>query len=252
MSNPIYLRGQGKLKIAIRDSSGNITGYTQVGNVSSLKLDPKVTFIEHREDYTGYRLMDLMIPDTNSLGVMFDLEVANAYNLALALGGTSSTTSASTTFTGVQINPTITGVDVVFGPAGSTVTAITDSTSGSPKTLVAGTDYVANTDGTVTINNITGYVMPLNVSGTTPALSAVSILSSPAREISVIFEGLNTANYRKPVVISISRLVMNPAKSFDVIGKDIVKFEMDGQALSDANQIGTGVLQGYGKVQLVS
>lgn len=251
MSNALYFRGQGKLKVAILDSNGAITGYTQVGNVSSLKLDPKVTWIEHREDMSGYRQLDLMIPNEQSLGVAFDLEVANAYNLQLALYGTTSANSASTTFSGVAVNAVTAGLDYVFGKAGATVTAVVDS-SASPKTLVAGTDYLVNTDGTITVLNTTGFTMPLLVSGTQNAYSSVGILNKPSQEIAVLFEGLNTANSRKPVVINIGRVMLNPAKSIEVLGKDLVKFQLDGQALVSPNALSTGVLAGYGSIDLVA
>ncbi|KVD70123.1 hypothetical protein [Burkholderia ubonensis] len=139
ISNAIYLRGQGKLKVATYDVNGNLSGYTRVGDVTKCALTPKVTWIEHRENQTGLQLLDAYIPNTFDLDIDFDLMTPTGFNLGLVLSGTTSTgggTGAST-FTNVMLPATmVVGLDYVFGPAGATITSLVDS-SATPVNVAA-------------------------------------------------------------------------------------------------------------------
>lgn len=253
LSNAIYLRGQGKFKIGTYDANGNFSGYTRVGDVSKCDLSPKVTWIEHRENQTGLQLLDAYIPNTFDLDIDFDLTTPTGFNLALVLSGTTTQGggTGATTFANTVLPATMSvGLDYVFGPAGATITSLVDSSAG-PVT-VATTDYTVNTDGTLTMHNLTGYTLPLKASGNLVAYTSTSIMNQQIQDVAIRLEGLNTANFNKPVVLDLPRVRLNPGKQMGIISaKDLVKWDMSGKVLMSANAINTGVLAGYGSIQLV-
>ena len=248
MAQSIYMRGQGRLKVAQYDTNGILGGYRFVGSCPMLKLDPKTTFIEHREDITGSRYKDLKIVDTSELMVSFTLDVGTIDNYSLGFFGDVTTDAGIGTFTSV-LPTVVVGLDYKFGRAGYVVTTVTDSAA-TPATIPA-TSYTVNKDGTLTFNNVGTFVQPFNVAGTKAPSSSVAILSRPTSIIALMFEGLNTADGRKGFVVDIPRISLNPAKSYDIIGSTLSKMELDGEAIFDANSIGTGPLTGFGSITKV-
>jgi hypothetical protein len=253
VSNAIYLRGQGKPKIGTYDANGNFLGYSRVGDTSKCTLTPKVTWIEHRENQSGLQLLDAYIPNTFDLDIEFDLMVPSGFNLALALSGTTTQGggTGANTFTGKVLPAQMTvGLDYVFGTAGATITSLVDS-SATPVT-VAASDYTVNTDGTLTMNNLASYTLPLVASGTVASYTSVNILNQQIQDVAIRLEGLNTVT-GKAVVLDLPRVRLNPGKQTDLISaKDLVKWDMSGKVLMSADAINSGVLAGYGSITLVS
>ena len=64
-------------------------------------------------------------------------------------------------------------------------------------------------------------------------LNATAMFTQPLPERWVRFEGLNTADSNREVVIDLYRVAINPAKDLSVIGNDLMKFELSGQVLAD-------------------
>ncbi|OMS07799.1 hypothetical protein AQ750_04640 [Burkholderia pseudomallei] len=201
--------------------------------------------------------MDAKIPKSSDCKVTFTLETTlDLANQALAFYGSTSTGggTGATTFTGKVLPATMqVGFDYMFGPAGATITSLVDSST-TPVT-VAATDYTVNRDGTLTINNLATYKLPLIASGNLVAYNEVNILDQPTQDIALIFNGLNTMT-GKAVVVKFPRIRLNPAKSVSFIGNDWVKYELEGQALADPQAIADAAiaddaLLGYGSVQFV-
>jgi hypothetical protein len=67
----------------------------------------------------------------------------------------------------------------------------------------------------------------------------VDALNKPLQEKFVRFEGLNTADSNKPVVIEVFRFSTDPLKELGLISSDIQKFTLDGTILSDSLQTGS-------------
>jgi hypothetical protein len=246
MSNKvILLRGQGRLKVAQYDAAGILGGYRFVGNCPMLKIEPKTAMIDHREDQTGNRYKDVKITDTSDLSVSFSLEQFDDANLALAFFGDTTVELGTGTFT-QALGTVVAGLDYKFGKPGFTVTTITDSAE-VPAVIPAGS-YTVNKDGTVTFADLGAFVQPFHVAGSKSASSTTTILSRSTPVIALLFEGLNTATSRTPIIVDIPRISLNPAKGLDLIGTTFAKLEMDGEALYDANSIGSGIMSGFGSI----
>ncbi|WP_232487758.1 hypothetical protein, partial [Burkholderia ubonensis] len=115
------------------------------------------------------------------------------------------------------------------------------------------TDFTVNTDGTVTMSNLTGYTLPLKASGNLVSYTQANILNQQVQDVAIRLEGMNTANFNKSVVLELPRVRLNPGKQTDIISpKDLVKWDMSGKVLMSASAINSGVLAGYGSIQLVS
>ncbi|MDQ2823573.1 MAG: hypothetical protein M3Y65_24875 [Pseudomonadota bacterium] len=243
MSNKqILLRGAGRLKVAQYDPAGFLGGYRFVGNVPMLKLEPKVTLVEHREDQTGYRFKDLRITDTSDLSVSFTLENASIDNFSMGFFGDISSESGTGTFTSTISGPIVAGLDYKFGKPGSTITTATGPS------LIAASDYIVNKDGTATFKaDIAGDVA---VAGNKAKSTSTTILTRQTPQIALLFEGLNTANNRSSVIVDLPRIGLNPAKGYDLVGNTIAKMDMDGDAIYDPNSVAEGVLAGYGTITL--
>jgi hypothetical protein len=120
--------------------------------------------------------------------------------------------------------------------------------------LVLDTDYTLNADmGSVTWLPASTLVPPNSVPLTGTGLATpVSInynyaswtgkleaFTASIREYSVRFEGLNTANDRAPVLVTLHRVSMNAGRVFDLIAARSGTFELDGMLLMDSTRNGT-------------
>jgi hypothetical protein len=77
------------------------------------------------------------------------------------------------------------------------------------------------------------------------------MFTQPLPERWVRFEGLNTADSNKEVVIDLYRVAINPTKELSVIGNDLMKFELSGQVLADLTKSASGSLGQFGRMVLM-
>jgi hypothetical protein len=244
---PLLFRGQGIVKVAAIDPiTGAVGGYRRLGNVPSLKLSMKTEMIEHQEYMTGKNQNDLRFYHSPKLDVAFDIEEFSFENVALSLWGKSQTLALIATPLVTSITAPEAGLDYKIGRPGCVVVSVEDSAV-APNTM-APTAYKVNADGTITfsqagIDAMTGEV---HVEATQPATEQMQIMADEARDVALIFQGLNTVNGNKPVTIDLGRLSLMPAKEFDVISKNLNKLSLEGAALYDPQSMGSGLLEGYG------
>ncbi len=77
------------------------------------------------------------------------------------------------------------------------------------------------------------------------------MFTQPLPERWVRFEGLNTADSNREVVIDLYRVAINPAKELSVITSDLLKFELSGQVLADLTKSASGELGQFGRIVLL-
>ncbi len=233
-----YFSGQGAILIGERDgTTGKPTGLRPVGNVSAVSLGIETTTFEHKESCSGVRGVDLEITQEVNVSLNMTLESLAKENLSLALFGTNTAVvgaSASdeivkgyhdlwTPLPHVKISNLVVGDDAV-----------------PTTTYVEGTDYEVNLE--------TGSIMALSTGSITDtqdlycdydyaAQSQVEAATSGTPPIRFVrFEGLNTADGDKPVVIDIYKVSMQPLAELAVIQDEIAQMEVEAKALSDALQ----------------
>jgi hypothetical protein len=248
-----YFSGQGRVYIGARDAAGNPAGLTFVGNVPELKVSLSVETLEHQEAQSGQRLTDLQLIKTKKGEFACTLEELSSGNLALALYG-HSTTVAPGTVTGEALpNPVTAGH--LYPLAHQNVSAVQIQDSDSPPKPLPAAQYSVNAKhgSLVILDATTGgpYVEPFTVDYAYGAAQSTAMFTQPLPERWVRFEGLNTADGNREVVIDLYRVAINPAKELSIITDELLKFELSGQVLADLSKPADGELGQFGRLVLL-
>lgn len=248
-----YFSGQGRVYIGARDSAGNPAGLTFVGNVPELKVSLSVETLEHQEAQSGQRLTDLQLIKTKKGEFACTLEELSSGNLALALYG-HSTTVAPGTVTGEALpNPVTAGS--LYPLAHQNVSAVQIQDGSSPPKPLPATQYQVHAKhGSVLILDATTggpYVEPFTVDYAYGAAQSTAMFTRPLPERWIRFEGLNTADANREVVIDLYRVAINPAKELSIITDELLKFELSGQVLADLSKPADGELGQFGRLVLL-
>jgi hypothetical protein len=248
-----YFSGQGRVYIGARDAAGNPAGLTFVGNVPELKVSLSVETLEHQEAQSGQRLTDLQLIKTKKGEFACTLEELIPTNLALALYG-HSTTVAPGTVTGEALpNPVTAGHLYPLAHQNVSAVQIQDGSS-PPKPLPATQVQVHARHGSVLILDATTggpYVEPFTVDYAYGAAQSTAMFTRPLPERWIRFEGLNTADANREVVIDLYRVAINPAKELSIITDELLKFELSGQVLADLSKPADGELGQFGRLVLL-
>lgn len=231
----MYFSGQGKLKIAPITAGILAAGYRWVGNVPDFKPAFAATKLDHKESYTGQRLPDKSITTELKSTFSATLEDWSPENVALATRGkVEKTTSGAVTD---DTSPATLKVGETWLLKNSNVSAlvITDS-AGTPVTVDTD-DYVADlTYGTVELVNAGTYVLPLKAAYTKGVVEVVPFFTEAVKEVSILFEGINTADENKKVRAEIYRVALDPTKELGLITENFGQFVLEGTALIDESK----------------
>ena len=234
-----YYAGQGVVLIGPRDTTGSIAlpgGLIEVGNVSELKLSVNTSTVEHKETTTGARAIDLRLTTEIKANLMMTIENFSAANLAQALRGKfAKEVGASVTAEHVKAYP---GFIMPLQHI-KVSSVVVKTTAATPVTLVEGTDYSVNTEaGSIkwltTGTSIAGD--DCTVAYTYAAQNQVEALTEPMQNIWMRFEGLNSCDTNKPVVIVVFKFSTDPLKELDLIGDKVNAFALEGTVLADLSQ----------------
>lgn len=247
----LYFSGQGKLYAAVRNTDGTPNKFMYLGNAPELKLTPKSDNLTHQESTTGQRSTDLKIQKAKSCEVSFKLEHFTKDLLALGLYGAAITgTTGSVTAEAFPL-ALVAGDHVALKHPSVSTVVIKDS-AGTPATLVAGTDYIVNPDtGGVDILNVGTYVQPFKADYAYGIVSQVGMFTQPIPERYLRFEGLNTANDNKPVLVEVFRASLDPLDGLDLISETITSYGIKGDALQDGTKLTTDPLGQFVKITIL-
>jgi hypothetical protein len=244
-----YYSGQGKLYVAERDGSGNALSFRFLGNVPTLRVTVGSDTVDHKEAYSGNRIVDKRITRETKCELSFEVEEFNHKNLLLALwGATKAQTGAAVTNEAFP-NPVAVGDFVRLKHPKVSAVAVKDNLSAS---LTVDTHYKLNANhGTVEIVNLAAFTQPLKADYTYATHDIAKVLGDVSKERWFRFEGLNTADTNQPVLVELYRTQLNPLRDFDLINDEIAKYPLDGVALYDATKSADDVLGTFGRVILI-
>lgn len=233
--------GQGPVMIAkiVNDVR---QGFRQVGDVEDLSLSLKTTVNELKEHMTGQRGLLKREEIEKGLDVSFKLvSVMDNENLAMAMRAsyvvkTASTVTdeAHTAFEGCILPTRYISIT-------DDVSLVVTSSDGLT-TYAKGTDYTVYDHG---IEIITGGTL-----GTADTGSGVAVLISygyaaqtvfqglteAAAEYCIRFEGLNTADDNKPVIVEVFKVGTDVLKQFGMITDKSTPAEISGSAIMDTSR----------------
>lgn len=245
-----YFSGQGRVFLAARDNNGNPLALRWVGNVSDLKVSLNTETIEHKESYSGQRLTDLQLIKSKDGEVSCTLEDFSVENLELSLYGTTTSSTGGTVTAEALPTGIVAGeTRLLANPFVSNV-VIKDS-SGTPKTLPATQYTVQANQGAIAFNDITTggpYTQPFKVDYTYGSRKAVAMFRSARPEVWLRFDGVNTADGNKPVILDLYRVAISPTKDLSMIADDLQKFELSGRVLADLTKVNDTVLGQFGRL----
>jgi hypothetical protein len=229
-----YFSGQGKVFIAplINGVPGQ---FRWLGNVPDFKPTFDTSKLEHKESYTGQRLLDKVITTENKSKISAELEDWSKENVALAVRGSVSNGTAGTVAPGTpEVSPAGLVAGSIWALKHTKVSAlIIKDSAGSPVT-VDPTDYILDADfGTVQIVDPSGYTLPFTAAYTYAAVESVAFFTEGIKEVALRFEGVNTADSNRKVLAEIYRVALDPTKELGLISDDYGKFSLEGNALVD-------------------
>jgi len=232
----MYMSGQGKVFVApIEDG---VTGqFRWVGNVPDFSPKFDTSKLEHKESWSGQRLLDKSITTENKSTISATLEDWSPENLALAVRGTVGKTAAGNV-TG-ELSPAELAEGDIWALKGVKVSSlvITDSSVG-PATVNA-SKYTLDPDyGTVVFkaDGLDGLTLPLKAAYTTAAADVVAFFTKGVQEVAVRFEGINTADGNKKVLAEIYKVALDPTAELGLITEELGQFVLEGSCLADASR----------------
>jgi len=244
----MYFSGQGKLFVAKRDVNGIPQAFRYLGNVSDFKPTFTTDVLEHKESSSGQRLPDLRQIKSKAASITAKLDEYTKENLALGLYGTAVTTAGASVTAEVLPSALVVGNYARLKYPEVSAVVVKDS-AGSPATLTLGTHYeIASANhGTLKILNLAAFVQPFKVDYTYGAHDRVAMFLADPDELFVRFEGVNTADGNKPVLLELYRVLFDPLKELASISDDLGALDLSGSALYDATRVADTVLGQFGQ-----
>lgn len=240
-----YFSGQGVVYLANRDAvTGLPTGFTDIGNVTDLKLSFKTNVIEHKESRTGSRMIDLRLATDKSCEASMTMDSFDADTLCKAMFGTLTTVASGT---GVNEAAIIARLGKVVPLSKIKVSNVVIAGTGakSAKTYVVDKNYTVDVNsGSIyfftaaeqTAASAVDQIADADVVSITynhAAQESIETFKAAQGEYVLRFEGLNTAQDNEPVIVTIHKFRPDPLKDLSLITNDLNKFELSGAALMD-------------------
>lgn len=246
-----YYSGQGVVLLGDRNAlTGKGENFIPIGNVSDLKTSIATSVIEHKESQSGARGIDLRLTTEIKASMSMTLENFSPVNLATALRGASTAKIAGTVT--AEVGKVALGYVMPLANIGVAAVVVKKASATLVK-YVVGTSTAADGEWDYKQNLEAGSIMwattpktALLVSGDAVAIDytygaqhTVDALTTAASEKYVRFEGLNTADGNKSVVVEAFRFLTDPLKELALISDTVQQFVLEGSILLDAIQPGS-------------
>lgn len=249
-----YFSGQGIVMMATRDVNGNPEGFVNIGNVSNLVISQEQTKEEHKESSTGNRSVDAVLTTETSVTLSMTMEHIHKDNLALGLFGTATDVAAGSVTN--EVVKAYLGKTVALDKPNVSSVVVTDDTNTT--TYVLGENYTINAEaGSINIldaaaqgaaTNPIANLQTLHIDYSYTAHDTIDAFTTSAPERWLRFEGLNTADSNKTVVVDVFKFRVDPFAELALINDTFAQFVVDGEVLSDSTKL-TG--SKYYKIKVV-
>jgi hypothetical protein len=240
--------GQGIVMMAERDNKGQPKGFRPIGSVSELTISLEVNNVELKESYTGQRSVLKQLRTETKANVKMVLSSLDRKNLAMGLYGKDISIDEGD----VKDEPIIAYLGAIVPLTKLNVSKV------KVKSATGGIIYEENKN--YTVNPEAGSLNLLDEQDQADRKAAkvmkeeegllvdyhhtaqiqVDALTTGQPERYLRFEGLNTSEDNKPVVVEVFRLVINPLQNLALINDEFASMEIEGAALVDPlRQVGT-------------
>ncbi len=242
----MYFSGQGSIYLA--STTNGVPGAFRFVGDATLQIALSTDVVEHQESTSGQRLIDARLQRNKKAELALTLDDWSKENLALGFYGQSATIAGGTV-TAEVLPAALVNNDYVRLAQQDVSSVVVKDSAGTPATLVAGTNYKVSSakHGSLQILNVGSYVQPFKVDYSYAGGTNIALFTQAAPERWLRFEGINTADANKTVLIELYRALFDPSKALDVITDDFGKLELSGSCLYDATKVGDSTLGQLGR-----
>lgn len=249
-----FYYGKGRLSIAVRDPVTKVLGkFAYVGDVSALSAKPTTQMVQHKESNSGQTALVRNFPSERAMMLDWTFSEFRPSNMATAMFGTKNAVVSGTVTAESLGAALVVGDEVRTVNPGISSLVITDST-GSPLTLVAGTDYTVDLNfGRIEILNVGSYVQPFKAAYSYVKRTDIGMFTSGQPDISVLYEGVNLAEGNAPVIAEFYKVAPSVLAELQLIttGNDTAGMAITAGVLQDTSKPTTGGLGQFGRMTLV-
>ncbi len=248
----MFFSGQGKVFAAQRDAEGNPGAMKFLGNVPTLSIQLETGSEDKRESTSGQRLLAHRLFTTKDANLSITLDEFTADNLALGLYGSPATLPGGEVLEEELPDDLVPGDYVRLEGTSITNLEIVDS-EGTPATLTEGTHYriESASHGTIEILDVDGLTQPFLADYDDGGGVNVAMFTQPPPVRFFRFEGLNTADDNRPVLVELYQVQLSPLQELGLINEAYGELVLTGAALFDPVREQDPVLGPFGRMILL-
>lgn len=242
---------QGKIYLGMRDAvSGQPQALQWVGDADQLQVKLSTTTDERQESWSGQRLTSVRLVTAKKAELSLQLNEFSPLNLGLALYGNAIDVTTGTVTAELLPATVANGDTIALDNRDVSAVVITDST-GTPKTLVEGTDYVVASaaSGLIQILNVGTYTQPFKAAYSYAAAVQIPMFQTAVPERYLVLDGVNTVD-GNTVKVRLFRCVFDPASQLDLISSKLSQFALAGSVLFDQVNYANSNMGGFGRIEL--
>lgn len=247
---------QGRIWLGKRQSNGKPDVLMEVGDAPKLQLKLSVDTADRTESQSGQRVQAARLQKGKKAELSMTLNYFGRTQLALGLYSKVNDVAAGTV-TGEVFPPNLKVGDTIALDHGNVSNVVITDSTGTPKTLVDGTDYQLQSAaaGLITLRALgsPAYTQPFKGTYGYASSTDVSIFTDAIPERYLLLDGINTVDgedYGKPVTVRLWRCTFNPISTLDLISDDFGQLELGGAVLYDSINAADSNLGGFGKIAL--
>ncbi len=231
-----YFRGQGKLWIATRDSTGRTGGFFEIGDAEALNINQSETYDTVFESQSGARVK--VVHSAIEYNMDFELTVLNfsGDNFAKALLGTSAPVAGGAVTN--EEHKAWKGSSIFLKFPGVSAVTITGLTAPADFVVNAAEGRIDFPTGSAVVNGATVQVSYTH-GGVDAQMQAVT--NTDNREYVIVFEGKNMNLNGTPVIVRLHRAYMNVSAALALLNTTTARFTMGGSLLPAPEITGAGL-----------
>lgn len=248
-----YIVGRGSA-FAAKLTNGVPGLFMPLSNLKSFSFGLAVELGEHYESESSQTLLDASWTKKKSGKIDAEMENVNTDNAKLLFSAKVNDVSASTATAEVvsTVVPTV-GSLLTFKRGIVSSVVIKDSTAGTPKTLLAGTNYTLRDGGLFgsadVLDVTTGgpFVAPIKADYSYGAQSRATLLTADSEEYVLRFEGISKATNQR-ALYEFWRAKFSPADKLDLIGDEVAAPKVTISLLADTAKMNDAEFGPFGRM----
>lgn len=249
--NYIALQGRGLAAKLVNNIPG---AFKDLLNQKSFEFGFKQDWEDHKETGSGQRLLDASFSKGKEGTLDIELNDYSSQNWGLLLGATVTEVAPSTA-TGEVVTPALPAVgDILTLDHGNATSIVLTDSTGTPKTLVAGTHYKLLDNGvfgSLQVLDITTAPGPftgaIKAAYSYAAQTLGTMMTAEDAEYWVRFEGINSVD-QKRYLYEFYRVKFSPADKVALIADTYSSSKLSARVLADASKASDPTLGMFGRV----